>query len=201
MDNQRINRDVFDHIHSLMANGFVQDDTGRTCYCGHADGLIRDWDLYFDAVLQLYMGGGTVCTRHAVQKFFDQRRPDGTLPTRIAPNGDGTDTDGNALPFFAQTVLLCSRYDGDDTWLCEEMYLPLRAYLQACLARLGSDGLPQADDAARTPSGSPIEWASYLYRDLLAFSELAEESGYPEDADIFRIFFYFAITVKLCHFK
>ena len=44
-------------VQSLMERGIViEPDTGRTYFTGYSYKTLYDWDQYFEAIVQIYMG-------------------------------------------------------------------------------------------------------------------------------------------------
>lgn len=164
----RMNRDLYEHIRSLMRPCVKKDGGGLEYYTAYENGALRDWNAYFDGIVALYMGCGTQLLRNAVRLFLQAQREDGCVPRRILA-ADGDVVPGvPCKPFLAQTIVLCWLYDGRLDWFDDGMYEQMRNYLLS----YGSTG--------------SVELGCFLFRDLSAFSMLADLRGREEDAERFE---------------
>ena len=67
-------------VQSLMERGIlVEPDTGRTYFTGYSYKTLYDWDQYFEAIGQIYMGWPTDYIRNGVTIFLDHQRESGLI--------------------------------------------------------------------------------------------------------------------------
>lgn len=112
MDNNRTNRDLYEHIKGLMSHGLVEHTSGRKYYTGYSYGTLYDWDQYFEGIVQLYMGYGTQYLQNCVTIFLDAQQENGFIspicpqctPKRLSSNGrrDGKTVSGADHPALSE---------------------------------------------------------------------------------------------------
>ena len=105
-------REERDALTALMQSGIVLDErTGREFYTGYAYRTLYDWDLYFEAILQLELGWRSEYVIHGIQLFLDQMEESGFIPRSYATgeNQLGEEKEEMIKPFLAQTAILTLR--------------------------------------------------------------------------------------------
>ncbi|MEA3336024.1 MAG: hypothetical protein U9R25_08965 [Chloroflexota bacterium] len=72
---------------SLMERGvFVEEDTGRPYFTGYAYKTLYDWDQYFEAIVQVYMGWPSDHIRNGVTIFLDHQQDSGLISRSVPSN-------------------------------------------------------------------------------------------------------------------
>ena len=186
----------------LMKQGVhTEPDTDRPYYSGYAYKTLYDWDQYFEAIVQLYMGWGSEYVKNGVTIFLDHQRRGGLI-SRSVPSNHLHDPE-HVKPFLAQTAVLVMRYYGESEWILNRRYYErLKRYLRYWLERMDStgNGLAEWMSAPHTGMDNHHERAGhwrdrvsqgvdlncYLYRECLAMAVLAERYGRSSDAESFR---------------
>lgn len=210
MDQQRLNtlpelrelRKALTGEQTLMRRGILTDaDTGREYFTGYDYKTLYDWDQYFEAIVQVYMGWPSDYIKNAVTIFLDHQQPSGLI-SRSVPSNEWHDPE-HVKPFLAQTALLVKECYGETDWILNDNYFPkLKRYLDYWLGAMdgNGNGLAEWMSAPHTGMDNQHERAGwwrdrisegvdlncYIYRDLLAFARLAEDAGQFEVATEYR---------------
>ena len=97
----------FLRINKMMKEKGVLTDkeTGLQYYTGYSYATLYDWDQYFEAIIQSYMGWDLVYAKNAVSIFLHNQQADGFI-RRSVPSGSEMEAGEMVKPFLAQTVLL-----------------------------------------------------------------------------------------------
>lgn len=182
----------------LMRKGIhVEPDTGKAYYSGYAYKTLYDWDQYFEAIVQLYMGWGSEYICNGVTIFLDHQKRSGKIE-RSVPGG-GFHAPEHVKPFLAQTALMVARFYGETDWILNRKYYPrLKKYLHYWMTAMDStgNGLAEWMSAPHTGMDNHHERAGhwkdrickgvdlncYIYRELLALASLADRYDEPKDA-------------------
>ena len=178
---------------------FTDAGSGREYFTGYDYETLYDWDQYFEAIVQLYVGWDTRLIVNGVQIFLDNEDETGfihrSVPRCKAPGyGQG---DEHVKPFLAQIALLVHRHDGHLDWLDERHYTRLTRYIDYWLTVKCPDdtGLAVWDSAPHTGMDNQHERAGYWYdcfcqgvdlncylvRECRAMARVAALKGRPED--------------------
>lgn len=175
-------------------------DKGLACYNGKSDLLsgysypeFYDWDLYFENIYLSYYGIHKYC-RNNVEAFLDTQLTNGFVSrTLISPRPRQ-----HFKPFLAQITLLGCRQKGNFDWLKNTYYYRLQKYLEhwfwycdydkngLCVwnsaDHSGMDNQISRAKEIDTDTTEGVDLNTYLYRELLAMSEIAKELGHSDDA-------------------
>jgi hypothetical protein len=180
---------------ALMRRGIFTDaDTGRDYFTGYAYKTLYDWDQYFEAIVQIYMGWPSTYIKNGVTIFLDHQRESGLI-SRSVPSNDYHDPE-HVKPFLAQMAVMVARAYGETDWILNDHTFPrLQRYLDTWLAAMdgNGDGLSEWMSAPHTGMDNQHERAgywgdrfsegvdlnSYLVRELRAFAYLAERYEKP----------------------
>ncbi len=180
----------------LMKQGVLTEPvSGRNYFTGYAYRTFYDWDQYFEAITQIYMGWPAETIKNGVMLFLDQQRDTGLI-SRSVPSNDFHDPE-HCKPFLCQIALLIYRYYGELDWILREPYFSrLQRYLDYWLSEMDENhnGLSEWMSAPHTGMDNQHERAgywldrfcegvdlnSYLVRELQAFSHLADLAGKPD---------------------
>lgn len=183
----------------LMERGIsLEPDTNKSFYTGFEDQTLYDWDQYFEAIIQTYMGWPDHLIKNGVTIFLDHQQQSGLI-SRSIPSNIHHDAE-HVKPFLCQTILLVEKhYEGDLDWVLNDTYYPrLKKYLDYWLHEMDQNdnglsawmsaphsGLKEQHERAgcwedRICEG--VDLNSYLYLELLAFAQLAASYGAQEDA-------------------
>ena len=175
----------------LMRRGILlEPDTNREYFTGYAYKTLYDWDQYFEAIVQVYMGWPPTYIQNGVLIFLDHQRESGLI-SRSVPSNRQHDPE-HVKPFLAQIVLLVQRAYGELDWI--QPYFPrLQKYIDYWLVEMDADqnGLSEWMSAPHTGMDNQHERAGwwldrfsegvdlncYLVRELRAFSILATFLG------------------------
>lgn len=186
----------------LMERGILlEPDTNKKYYTGYDYKTLYDWDQYFEAIIQIYMGWPSEFIKNGVTIFLDHQQADGLI-SRSVPSNIYHDPE-HVKPFLCQTILLVDKYYGELDWVLNDTYYPrLKKYLNYWLVEMDSNGsgLSEWMSAPHTGMDNQHERAGwwedrisegvdlncYLYLELIAFACLADRYGQPEDAATFR---------------
>jgi len=192
-----------DSIDSLMQNGILQEDvSGLEYFAGYECKTLHDWDQYFGAILQIYMGWPSDYIKNGVIIFLQNQRENGFI-ARSVPGNEWHDTE-HVKPFLAQIALLVHRGYGELDWITGEEYFPkLQKYIDFWLNDMdeNKNGLSEWMSAPHTGMDNQHERAgywldrncegvdlnSYLVRETLAFARLAELAGKQQLANHYRV--------------
>jgi hypothetical protein len=190
-------------IDSLMLEGRLTEDvSGLKYYSGNEYGILHDWDQYFEAILQIYMGWPSDYIRNGVIIFLRNQQENGFIP-RSVPGNKWHDQE-HAKPFLAQTALLVCRAYGEMDWITSrENFTKLQKYIDFWLNEMdeNNNGLSEWMSAPHSGMENQHERAgfwqdrncegvdlnSYLVRETLAFASLAELSGKQKLANRYRV--------------
>lgn len=195
-------QEEFERISRLMERGILTErDTGKEYFTGYSYKTLYDWDQYFEAVVQLYLGWGTRYVRNAVTIFLDHQEESGFIVRCLHP-GLEEERSEMVKPFLAQNALLVYKHDRDLSWLTDEHYRRLKRYVEYWLSEKDpdKDGLSTWDSAPHSGMDDQLErigaWKSYscsgvdlnafLARECDALAVIAQLRGKQDDADRFR---------------
>ena len=185
------------HIDQLMRRGILTEPaTGREYFTGYDYRVLYDWDQYFEAIVQLYLGWDKQYIVNGILIFLDMQQPDGFIPRRVPAPAGRTETE-MVKPFLAQiALLLFKRFE--HTWLTDEYYLRLKKYLLYWLEQKdkNGNGLSTWDSAEHSGmddqldrAGGPgtcycegVDLNCFLCREMAAFAVIAETLGRQDDA-------------------
>lgn len=177
---------------SLMKKGIFKDDvTGREYFTGYAYKTLYDWDQYFEAIIQAYMGWEPTYIKNGVTIFLDHQQPSGHI-ARSVPSNQFHD-DEHVKPFLAQTTLLVFDQYSDEDWMTPTYFEKLKKYLDYWLNDMdaNNNGLSEWMSAPHTGMDNQHERAgwwkdrisegvdlnSYLVKEIQAFAEIAKRLG------------------------
>ncbi|HIJ73181.1 MAG TPA: hypothetical protein HPP83_03675 [Candidatus Hydrogenedentes bacterium] len=175
--------------------------TGRDYFTGYEYKMLYDWDQYFEAIVQIYMGWPSDLIKNAVTIFLDHQHKSGHIP-RSVPSNALHDSE-HVKPFLAQIAALVKRYYGEADWILNGTYYPkLKRYLDYWLHDMDANdnGLSEWMSAPHSGMDNQHERAGhwhdricegvdlncYLCRETSAMAELAADSGHLEDTDRYR---------------
>ena len=196
-------RKGLENIDSLMQNGiFLEDESGLKYFTGYENKTLYDWDQYFGAILQIYMGWPSDYIRNGVIIFLQNQRENGFI-ARSVPGNEWHDTE-HVKPFLAQIALLVYRAYGELDWITGGEYFPkLQKYIDFWLNDMdeNKNGLSEWMSAPHTGMDNQHERAgfwldrncegvdlnSYLVRETLAFARLAELAGKQQLANQYLV--------------
>ena len=180
-------------VQTLMGRGvLVESDTGRSYFTGYSYKTLYDWDQYFEAIVQIYMGWPTDYIKNGVTIFLDHQRETGLI-SRSVPSNEHHDPE-HVKPFLAQIALLVEKTSGERDWIVAEPYFSrLKRYLDYWLIEMDGDGngLSEWMSAPHTGMDNQHERAGYwgdrlsegvdlncyLVREMQAFAALARLLG------------------------
>ena len=182
----------------LMRRGILTDaDTGRDYFTGYSYKTLYDWDQYFEAIVQIYMGWPPDYIFNAVRIFLDHQLPSGHI-VRSVPGNEWHDPE-HVKPFLCQILNLGRDCYGEPEWIAEpEYYARLKRYIDYWLVEMDTtqSGLSEWMSAPHTGMDNQHERAGwwkdrfskgvdlncYLVRELRAFAALATSLERTEDA-------------------
>ena len=185
-------------VDELMRHGIQHDaDTNRDYFTGYEYKTLYDWDQYFEAIAQIYLGWEPKYIINGITIFLDHIRPDGLI-SRSVPSNEFHDPE-HVKPFLAQSCLLVRDYYGDMAWLTADYYSKLKRYIDYWMIDMDStgNGLAEWMSAPHTGMDNQHERAGwwrdrickgvdlncFLVRELRAFSSLAQSLGYAADSE------------------
>lgn len=178
---------------ALMRRGiFTEPDTGRPYFTGYSYQTLYDWDQFFEAIVQIYMGWPADTIKNGVTIFLDHQKPSGLI-SRSVPSNAYHDPE-HVKPFLAQIALLVKEAYGEVDWILDEHYFAcLKRYLDYWLVEmdLNANGLSEWMSSPHTGMDNQHERAGfwldrfsegvdlncYLVRELRAFAELSTLAG------------------------
>lgn len=187
-------------LDTLMRKAITTDPkTGLQFYCPGP--LYRgdyDWDSYFDAIVQIYMGWPSKYIKDGVLIFLDNENDSGFIPRSIP--ADKWDIKEQCKPFLAQIAYLVYEAYGEKNWILKEPYFTrLKKYIDYWLNEMTikKDGLSVWMSAPHSGMDDQVERAGYwgdrqcegvdlncyLVRETLAFSKLARLAGKDKMAE------------------
>lgn len=136
------NKEQFFRISKLMENGIQTDaTTGLQYFTGYSYCTLYDWDQYFEAICQLYLGWGTNYIKNAVQIFLLHQKENGFIERSIQSIPDQIPSESPeklemVKPFLAQITLLCYKEDGHIDWFTPELFEKMKKYLNYWLLHM-----------------------------------------------------------------
>lgn len=196
-------------LDELMKRGiFLEEDTKREYFTGYRYKTLYDWDQYFEAIVEIYMGWPSDYIKNAVLIFLDHQLDSGMI-RRSVPSNEFHDNE-HLKPFLSQICCLVNSAYKESDWLTDRYFSALRKYIDYWLKDMDSNhnGLSEWMSAPHTGMDNQHERAgywkdrfcegvdlnSYLYREMKAFSLLAKRRGekgisgeYSEEADKLRL--------------
>ncbi len=185
----------------LMKKGiFRDDDTGRDYFTGYAYKTLYDWDQYFEAIVQIYMGWPSDYIKNGVTIFLDHQEESGMI-ARSVPSNEYHGAE-HVKPFLAQITLLVFDNYNDKDWFTEDYFLKMKRYLDFWLNDMdsNSNGLSEWMSAPHTGMDNQHERAgwwldrvsegvdlnSYLVKEIRAFARIADLIGEEKMAARYR---------------
>jgi hypothetical protein len=202
-DNQQLIqlRKDLDYADDLMKKGiFRDDDTGRDYFTGYAYKTLYDWDQYFEAIVQIYMGWPSDYIKNGVTIFLDHQEESGMI-ARSVPSNEFHGAE-HVKPFLAQIALLVIDNYDDKEWITKDYFGKMKRYLDFWLNDMDSNqnGLSEWMSAPHTGMDNQHERAgwwldrvsegvdlnSYLVKETRAFARIAELLGEEEMAASYR---------------
>ena len=180
-------------VESLMRKGIMQEEvSGLYYYTGYSYRTLYDWDQYFEAILQIYMGWSPDYIKNGVLIFLMNQKDDGFI-ARSVPGNEWHDAE-HVKPFLSQIALMVVKEYGDKDWILgKDMFSRLQKYLDYWLVKMDSDGngLSEWMSAPHTGMDNQHERAGwwldrccegvdlncYLVRECRAFAALAAMAG------------------------
>lgn len=179
---------------------YTDEQTGKNYFTGYEYKTLYDWDQYFEAIVQLYLGWDTNLIKNGVTIFLDNQQEDGFI-WRSVPRSEGGQGDEHVKPFLAQIALLLCKREKNLDWIGCTYYDRLKKYLIYWLENKSprKNGLSVWDSAPHTGMDNQHERAGYWYdcfcegvdlncylvRECQAMAEIAKIKGRPEDAEWF----------------
>ncbi len=185
----------------LMKNGiFLEPDTGRQYFTGYSYKTLYDWDQYFEAIVQVYMGWSSELIRNGVTIFLDHQLESGHI-ARSVPGNQFHDPE-HVKPFLSQIAMLIFNAYGEKDWILDNHYFSrLQKYLDYWLVDMdgNSNGLSEWMSAPHTGMDNQHErcgwWLDrfcegvdlncYLVRECQAFAQLALMKGKTDLSDLY----------------
>jgi len=76
---------------------------------------LYDWDQYFEAIVQVYMGWPSTYIKNGVLIFLDHQQPSGLI-SRSVPSNPYHDPE-HVKPFLSQIAYLVARAYGETEWI------------------------------------------------------------------------------------
>jgi hypothetical protein len=190
-------------IDSLMQHGILtEEESGLEYFTGYAYKTLYDWDQYFEAIVQIYMGWPSDYIKNGVVIFLQNQQENGFI-ARSVPSNDWHDPE-HVKPFLAQIALLVYRAYGELDWITTEaQFSRLQKYLDYWLIDMdeNNNGLSEWMSAPHTGMDNQHERAgfwldrncegvdlnAYLVRECRAFARLAELAGKVKLANQYRL--------------
>lgn len=196
-------RKGLERIDTLMLHGILTEDaSGLKYFTGYAYKTLYDWDQYFEAIVQIYMGWPPDYIKNGVIIFLRNQQDNGFIP-RSVPSNEWHDPE-HVKPFLSQIALLVYRAYGELDWITGEAYFTkLQKYLDYWLHDMdeNKNGLSEWMSAPHSGMDNQHERAgywldrncegvdlnAYLVRESLAFARLAELAGKLTLANRYRM--------------
>ncbi len=141
MDERLLLADLATEARELMKSGqHTNDRTRLTIYSGYTKKTLFDYDQYFEAITQFYLGWPPVFALNGVRVFFAyQDRNTGLLPRSVPPIAS---TRGeHAKPWLAQTCVLTGAYINEWGWVTHGLLDALEKYLTHWMLRRDVSGI------------------------------------------------------------
>lgn len=183
-------------INNLMRKGIMEEPKSKMSYfTGYNYKTLYDWDQYFEAIVQIYMGWPSDYIKNGVLLFLNNQKEDGHI-ARSVPSNELHDPE-HVKPFLSQiSLMVCKEYK-ESEWILNDFYFTrLKKYLDYWLYNMDSNnnGLSEWMSAPHTGMDNQHERAGfwldrcsegvdlncYLVRETKAFSKLAEMAGKKE---------------------
>lgn len=178
-------------ILELVKNGiFTDEKTGKEYFTGYSYKTLFDWDQYFETIVQINLKLNLDYAKNGVMVFLELQKEDGFIVRRNLIFYPSCESEEHAKPFFAQIVLLLLKKEGNIKWFTEEYFERMEKYLNYWLINedRNKNGLPSWKSAPHSGMDNHheragywsegycegVDLASYLYRDLIAFSLICE---------------------------
>ncbi|MFI3248949.1 MAG: trehalase family glycosidase [Rikenellaceae bacterium] len=186
-----LNRDI-------ECEGILYDPLTRdSLLTGYYYGQFYDWDLYFEAIYQVYCGESKWCFKN-LDAFFARQRADGSIPRAFGMR-DMSWTQQMFKPFVAQTALLGMRQNADIEWLRGNIE-NIKRYLNSWYTLYDTDGNllcvwencghtgmdNQHHRVSGTFQNESVDLNCYLYKEWLSLAELAEMLGDLDGVHLYR---------------
>ena len=152
-------------LSDLMQNGIFRDDaTGKDYFSGYQYKTLYDWDQYFEAVVQLYLGWAPTYITNGIEIFLDHQREDGFI-ARVVPVEDEFHGREHVKPFLCQSAALVHKAGKGMDWLTPDYFSRLRDYLDYWLVDMdtGNTGLSEWMSAPHTGMDNQHERAGYWH--------------------------------------
>ena len=123
----------------MSERGVFKNENGMEYFSGYSYKYQYDWDLYFEGLLQVYMGWDATYLKNGVKLFLAHQREDGFI-ARSVPSNQEHDFE-HVKPFLAQTAKLVYDNFGEIGWVFEDgCFGKLQKYLDYWLTEMnGSD--------------------------------------------------------------
>ncbi|MDP6630257.1 MAG: trehalase family glycosidase [Kiritimatiellia bacterium] len=190
-------------LSDLMKNGIFTDEaTGKDYFTGYGfNRTLYDWDQYFEAVVQLYLGWEPTYISNGIEIFLDHQREDGFI-ARVVPLEDDFHGSEHVKPFLCQSAVLLHRAGKGSDWLTPDYFQKLQKYLDYWLVDMdtGNTGLSEWMSSLQTGMDNQHERAGYwrdrmskgvdlnafLIRECRAFACLAGLRGDDTLAQVYR---------------
>lgn len=185
-------RQELDYADSLMKEGiFLDEKTKRNYFTGYSYRRLYDWDQYFEAIVQIYMGWSDEYIKNGVTIFLDYQKESGLITRSVTKSP--TNEYEHVKPFLAQiTLLVFDNYD-DTRWFSDDYFNKMKKYLDYWMndMDINKNGLSEWMSAPHSGMDNQHERAgwwndrisegvdlnSYLVREIRAFAKIAEIMG------------------------
>lgn len=183
-------------VDELMKKGIMEDPVSKMKYfTGYSYRTLYDWDQYFEAIVQIYMGWPSTYIKNGVLLFLDNQKDNGHIARSVPSNPDHDPE--HVKPFLSQiSLMVCKEYN-ETEWILNKTYFTrLKKYLDYWLYQMDSNknGLSEWMSAPHTGMDNQHERAGfwldrcsegvdlncYLVRETKAFAQLAEMAGDKE---------------------
>lgn len=189
-------RQGLEELDKLMRKGImIEPVSGLEYFTGYEYKTLYDWDQFFEAIVQIYMGWPPDYIKNGVIIMLQNQQEDGFI-SRSVPSNEWHDPE-HTKPFLAQTALLVHAAYGEHEWITNDTYLQkLKKYLDYWLFDMddNGNGLSVWMSAPHTGMDNQHERAgfwldrncegvdlnSYLVRETRAFAHLASLAGNDE---------------------
>jgi putative isomerase len=186
----------------LMHRGiFADPQTGREYFTGYSYATLYDWDQYFEAIVQIYMGWPSEYIKNGVTIFLDHQQESGLI-SRSVPSNEFHDPE-HVKPFLAQIALLIYKSYGELDWIADDHYfMRLQNYIDYWQLKMDSNGSGLSEWMSSPHTGMDnqheragywldqfcegVDLNSYLVREMRAFANLAELTGRSSLAEAYR---------------
>lgn len=151
-------------IDKLMKNGIQKDaGTGLAYFTGYSYNTLYDWDQYFEALTQIYMGWESKYIKNGVLIFLANQHADGFIPRHI-PVSDCYSPQEHVKPFLCQIAMLVIDNYGETEWILQDKHIGrLKKYVDYWLNDMDKDknGLSEWLSAPHTGMDNQHERAGY----------------------------------------